>query len=243
MLGGGDLLARGAKSAQFSAAGGDLSDFEYDFKLRRDIVKEKYGLSDAEIAEYEIRINAGERFSLDTAAAREEQLGAGITVIDRRPSYSEEVDEAKSAPVAAKKYPEKKFSLFKPILDRILIKRCAENADMKLLPDGSVLNTKTNLVIAAKYRQHSNIGIVLAAGKFVILGGQRIPMEEVVRVGDRVTYGDYNSEVFHMDENRVKELCDAVQMNYEEDAEGLRVVRVQDVRGTESEVVEEVPFV
>jgi co-chaperonin GroES (HSP10) len=171
------------------------------------------------------------------------ELGAGITVIDRRPSYSEEVEEAKSAPVVAKKYPEKKFSLFKPILDRILIKRCAENADMKLLPDGSVLNVKTNLVIAAKYRQHSNIGIVLAAGKFVILGGQRIPMEEVVRVGDRVTYGDYNSEVFHMDENRVKELCDAVQMNYEEDAEGLRVVRVQDVRGTESEVVEEVPFV
>jgi co-chaperonin GroES (HSP10) len=237
MLGGGDLLARGAKSAQFSATGGDLSDFEYDFKLRREIVKEKYGLSDAEIAEYEIRINAGERFSLDTLASRDEQLGAGITVIDRRPSYSEEVEVVKAAPVPEKKWPEKKFNLFRPILDRILVKRCAESEDMKMLPDGSVLNQKTGLVIAAKYRQHSNIGIVLAAGKFVILGGQRISMDEVVRVGDRVTYGDYNSEVFYMDEVKVREFCDAVQMNYEQDDEGLRVVRVQDIRGVESEAV------
>ena len=57
-----------------------------------------------------------------------------------------------------------------------------------------------------------------------------------VRVGDRVTYGDYNSEVFIMDENKVQELCDAVQMNYEPDPEGIRVVRVQDVRGFEREV-------
>jgi co-chaperonin GroES (HSP10) len=240
MNNGGDVLARGARSAQFAAGGSELSDFEYDLRTRIAIVAEKYGLSTAEIEEYTIRLNAGERLDLKPIALVNE-LGAGITVIDRRPSYSEEVDEAKSAPVVAKKYPEKKFSLFKPILDRILIKRCAENADMKLLPDGSVLNTKTNLVIAAKYRQHSNIGIVLAAGKLVILGGQRIPMEEVVRVGDRVTYGDYNSEVFHMDENRVKELCDAVQMNYEEDAEGLRVVRVQDVRGVETETTETEP--
>jgi co-chaperonin GroES (HSP10) len=241
MLGGGDLLARGAKSAQFAAGGGDLSEFEYDFKVRRDVVKEKYGLNDSEIAEYELRINAGERFSLDTAASREEQLGAGITVIDRRPTYSEEIDDAKAAPVAAKKYPEKKYSLFTPVLDRLLIKRCAESADMKILPDGSVLNTKTNLVVAAKYRQHSNIGIVLAAGPFVILGGQRVPMEDAVRVGDRVTYGDYNSEVFLMDEAKVQQLCDAVQMNYEEDPEGLRVVRVQDVRGVEREEAAEEP--
>lgn len=243
MLGGGDLLARGARSAQFAASGSELSEFEYDFKVRRDVVKEKYGLNDSEIAEYELRINAGERFSLDTAASRDEQLWAGITVIDRRPTYSEEVDEAKLAPVIAKKYPEKKYGAFTPILDRILVKRCAESADMKILPDGSVLNTKTGLVVAAKYRQHSNIGVVLAAGPFVILGGQRIPMGEAVRVGDRVTYGDYNSEIFLMDESRVQTLCDAVQMNYEEDAEGLRVVRVQDVRGVEREVVEEVPFV
>jgi hypothetical protein len=52
-----------------------------------------------------------------------------------------------------------------------------------------------------------------------------------------VTYGDYNSEVFLMDEAKVQQLCDAVQMNYEEDPEGLRVVRVQDVRGVEREIV------
>jgi hypothetical protein len=32
-------------------------------------------------------------------------------------------------------------------------------------------------------------------------------------------------------------------MNYEEDPEGLRVVRVQDVRGVEREVVEVVSYV
>ena len=241
MNSGGDVLARGAKSAQFAAAGGDLSDFEYDFKLRRDIVAGKYGLSTAEIEEYAIRIEAGERFSLETAAAREEQLGAGITVIDRRPSYAEEVDEVKKAPVAAKKYPEKNYTSATPILDRILVKRCAEGPDMKIMEDGSVLNTKTGLVVAAKYRQHSNIGIVLAVGSFVILGGQRIPMSDVIRIGDRVTYGDYNSEVFHMDDEKVETLCDAVQMNYEADPEGLRVVRVQDVRLVEREAVNSEP--
>ncbi len=164
--------------------------------------------------------------------APEEKLGDGITVIDRRPNWLS-ATEIKEAPVAPKKYPEKKYSAFTPILDRILVKRCAEGPDMKIMEDGSVLNTKTGLVIAAKYRQHSNIGIVLATGQFVIIGGQRIAMSEVVRTGCKVTYGDYNSEVFLMDEDKVKELCDAVQMNYEPDPEGLRIVRVQDVRGVE----------
>ena len=235
-------MARGGRSAQFAAGGSELSDFEYDLRTRTDIVSEKYGLSLAEIEEYTLRLNAGERLDLKPVALAEE-LGAGIEVIDRRHNYLAEVEAVKAAPVAPKKYADKKFSAFTPILDRILVKRCAEGPDMKIMEDGSVLNTKTGLVIAAKYRQHSNIGIVLAAGQFVILGGQRIAMSEVVRVGDRVTYGDYNSEVFLMDEAKVQELCDRVQMNYEPDAEGLRVVRVQDVRGLEREVVEEVSFV
>lgn len=230
MLGGGDALARGAKSAQFASSGSDLSEFEYDFKVRREVVKEKYGLSDAEIEEHAIRVNAGERFDLPQAEEKN-QLGAGITVIDRRPSYQ----EVKEVPALPKKWPEKVYTSGAPILDRILIKRCAEGPDMKIMEDGSVLNTKTGLVIAAKYRQHSNIGIVLAVGKFVIVGGQRIPMSEVIRIGDRVTYGDYNSEVFLMDEKKVEALCDAVHMNYEPDPEGLRVVRVQDVRMVELE--------
>lgn len=235
MNNGGDVLARGGKSAQFASGGGELSEFEYDLRVRRDIVREKYGLSEAEMAEYDQKIAEGQRFSMETLAAKQELLGAGITVIDRRPSYSEEVKAVKEAPVAAKKYPEKKYDLFTTILDRLLIKRCADGPDMKVMEDGSILNTKIGLVIAAKYRQHSNVGIVLATGQFVILGGNRIAMSEVVRVGDRVTYGDYNSEVFHMDEKRVEALCDAVQMNYEVDPEGLRVVRVQDVRGVERE--------
>lgn len=235
----GDKLARGAQSAQFAAGGSDLSDFEYDLRVRRDVLKEKYGVTDEEIAGYDAAVGRGDRVSLPTLAERAEKLG--ITVIDKRPRYEEEVEKAKEAPVAAQKYPEKKYSAFSPILDRILVKRCAESADMKILEDGSVLNTKTGLVIAAKYRQHSNIGIVLATGQFVIIGGQRIAMDEVVRVGDRVTYGDYNSEVFLMNEKKIEELCDKVQMNYFPDTEGVRVVRVQDVRGVEREAIASEP--
>src|ERR1017187_6608277 len=236
MNNGGDVLARGGSSAQFAAGGSELSDFEYDLRTRTDIVSEKYGLSQAEIEEYTLRVNAGERIDLKSVALAEE-LGAGIEVIDRRRSFASEVETAKVTPVAPKKFADKKFSAFTPILDRILVKRCAEGPDMKIMEDGSVLNTKTGLVIAAKYRQHSNIGIVLATGQYVILGGQRIAMSEVVRVGDRVTYGDYNSEVFLMDELKVREMCDSVQMNYEPDAEGLRIVRVQDVRGVETPII------
>jgi co-chaperonin GroES (HSP10) len=236
MNNGGDVLARGAQSAQFSAGGSDLSEIEYDLRVRRDIVKEKYGITDEEVAQYDELISRGERFTLPTLAAREEELNSasGITVVDRRPNYFE--DSPKEVTPAPKKWPEKKYSSSTPILDRILVKRCAEGADMKIMEDGSVLNTKTGLVIAAKYRQHSNIGIVLATGKFVIIGMQKIPMSDVVRVGDRVTYGDYNSEVFLMDEAKVQELCDSVQMNYEADPEGLRIVRVQDVRTVEREM-------
>ena len=55
-------------------------------------------------------------------------------------------------------------------------------------------------------------------------------MNDVVQVGDRVTFGDYNSEVFKQGDEKTQKLCDAVQMNYEADPEGLRVVRVQDIR-------------
>lgn len=205
MNNGGDVLARGAKSAQFSAGGASVDD----------------------------------PIELHNVAPEEpETLGNGITVIDRRTNWLA-TKEVKEVPSAPQKWPAKVYDSGSPILDRVLIKRCAEGPDMKIMEDGSVLNTKTGLVIAAKYRQHSNVGIVLAVGKFVVLGGQRIPMSEVVRVGDRVTYGDYNSEVFVMDEKKVEALCDAVQMNYEPDPEGIRVVRVQDIRMVEREVTTE----
>ena len=203
MNSGGDVLARGARSAQFSAGGSAVND-------------------------------PVELYNVAPEEPEQPMLGDGITVIDRRPNYLLDGSTEK-APVLAKKYPDKSYVDGTPVLDRILIKRCADGPDMESMSDGSVKNTKTGLIIAAKYRQHSNVGIVLAVGKFVILGGQRIPMSEVVRVGDRVTYGDYNSEVFLMDEDKVEALCDAVQMNYVPDPEGLRVIRVQDVRMVERE--------
>jgi len=42
-----------------------------------------------------------------------------------------------------------------------------------------------------------------------------------------------------MSEDRVVTLCDDISFNYFEDADGLRVVRVQDVRGVEHEVPSE----
>ena len=231
----GDKLARGCKTAQFAAGGSDMSDFEYDVRTRREIVSDKYGLSEAEIAAFEVRMNAGEHIALASVETQKE-LGLDLVVVDRRPTFMGQDTEVKAAPLPELKYPEKTYGEFRPILDRILIKRCAENKDMELLEDGSVMNKKTGLITAAKYRQHSNVGVVLATGRFVILGGQRIDMGEVVRVGDRVTYGDYNSEILVMSKERVLALCDAISFNYFDDDAGLRVVRVQDVRGVEHEV-------
>lgn len=92
----------------------------------------------------------------------------------------------------------------------------------------------------AKYRQHSNTGVVLAIGQFVVIGGCKTPLSDVVKVGDRVTYGDYNSEIAYLHEDIVKALCDAVQLNYVEDEDGTRIVRIQDVRGVEPQVEPEV---
>jgi co-chaperonin GroES (HSP10) len=232
MNNGGDVLARGNRTAQFAAGGSDMSDFEYDLRTRKEIVAEKYGLSEAEIAAYEVRLDAGENITLASVETRKE---LDIVVIDKRSTFMGQDTDVQAVPLPTLKYAEKSYGDFRPILDRILIKRCAEK-DQEVLEDGSVRDKKSNLIISAKYRQHSNIGVVLASGAFVILGGQRIDMHEVVRVGDRVTYGDYNSEILIMSEPRVQALCDAISFNYFKDDEGLRVVRVQDVRGVEHEV-------
>ena len=236
MNSGGDVLARGARSAQFAAGSTEVTEFEYDLRTNEGIVGDKYGLSESEIFEYKNRMDAGERLSLDPVNT-ESTLESEIKVIDRRPNFmGAATGESEVAKQEAPKYPVKAYGSFSPILDRVLIKRCTDDPDMEVLEDGSARNKKTGLIIAAKYRQHSNVGIVLATGTVVILGGQRIPMEEIVSIGDRVTYGDYNSEVFVMDEKKVRELCDRVQMNYTEDPEGIRIVRVQDIRGFEREI-------
>lgn len=98
---------------------------------------------------------------------------------------------------------EPRFAPFKPILDRVIVKRVEEQTD-----DDSI-------VISKKYRQHSNKGIVVAVGDFVVLGGERVALSHFIKVGDRVLFGEYNAEKFL------------------KDGEELNLVRIQDIRGIE----------
>ena len=195
MNSGGDVLARGAKSAQFSAGGSAVND------------------------------------EVELHNVAPEELGSGITVIDKRSRFDSE-----PVKMAEPKYPEKEYGQFTPILDRVLVKRVSYDPDEELLEDGSTKNKKTGLITAAKYRQHSSVGIVLATGKFVILGGVKVSMSEVVRPGDWAMWGDYNSEVMNLPEDKIRELCDNVKLDYIEDPDGLRIVRVQDIRGIKQPV-------
>jgi hypothetical protein len=227
----GDKLASGRQvSAQFAAGGSELSDFEYDMRTRIEVVADKYGLSEMDIAGYQVRLDAGERIDLPSVETQQE-VGAELVVIDKRPTFMGQDTDVKAVAAAPQKYPEKTYEAFRPILDRILVIRLSDNPEEELLEDGSSRNKRTGLIVAAKYRQHSATGVVLATGKFVILGGQRIPMEEIILPGDWATWGDYNSEIITLSEKVVRELCDAVKVNYTGDPESLRVVRVQDVRG------------
>jgi autonomous glycyl radical cofactor GrcA len=63
-------------------------------------------------------------------------------------------------------------------------------------------------------------------------------MEELIRPGYKVVYGDYNSEVFPLDKKKAEALCDAIKVNYVDDQQGLRIVRVQDVRTVEVPIQE-----
>lgn len=233
----GDRLARGDKSANFSVQS-TLSDFGNDLLFNEDEVAEKYGLTPHEVEEWQARRLAGDDIpDLETAAIRKEKEESkkklGFTVTDKRFLLTS-VDDKPSA--QERKYPDTEYASTTPILDRILVMRVAPDKNLEILDDGSVRNKTTGMVMPAKYRQHSNIAVVLATGDFVIVGGLRIPMSEVVRPGDRVTYGDYNSEVFYMPEKAVRDLCDVVKVNYEKDPQGLRIVRVQDVRVVERPV-------
>ena len=59
-LRGGDQLAAGARSAQFSAGNSGISDFAHDLAVRPEIVAEKYGLSESEITTYQDMREKGE---------------------------------------------------------------------------------------------------------------------------------------------------------------------------------------
>lgn len=234
MNSGGDVLARGAAKAQFGGAN-SISDFENDFiYMTVEEVNEKYGLSQSEYDFYAALRVDGQHLPDLTPVALQETLDVGFSITDHRKNYlSEATEPAKVKVEAAKKFPEPTYGAFRPIMDRILVMRIADDPDTELLEDGSTRNKKSGLITAAKYRQHSNVGIVLATGTWVVIGGVRFPMEDFVKPLYKVTYGDYNSEVFPMDKTKVEALCDSIGVNYVEDAQGLRVVRVQDVRGIE----------
>lgn len=233
-LQGGDQLARGAKSAKFSTAVG-LSSFEDDLIFRPEIVADKYGLTQEQVDDWQTRRTAGETVPNLKAIediVQEEEETAGLVINDRRTQY-ELSSSTEAAELAALKYPEAEFEPFTPVLDRILIMRVPMDKNLEILEDGSVRDKRTKFIIPAKYRQHSNTGIVLAIGNFVIMGGTRVNLSEIVTPGDRVTFGDYNSEVFPMPKEQAQALCDNLKVNFFDDEQGLRIVRIQDVRGIE----------
>lgn len=240
-LNGGDALARGAKSAAFSTQAG-ISEFENDLIFKPEILADKYGLNEEQIASYQEQRNSGVRLPDLPIANAEQDLPAqfGFTVADRRPSYLDSRLQ-QSEPVAEviSQYPEKNYSPFRPVLDRLLIKRISLDKNMEILSDGSLRDKKTGFVIPAKYRQHNNTGVVLAAGDFVIMGGVKVPMSEVVKPGDIVVFGEYNAEKTILPEEQVKDLCHSIQIDYVAQEEDLNIVRVQDVRGVRHPVATE----
>ena len=237
MNNGGDVLARGGKSAQFGGVN-QITDFENDVIYMNTLeVCTKYGLSEAEYDQYQaMRLN-GERLPELIAVKDLPELGSEFSITDHRKNYMlDALPSAEPVVEATKKYPEPEFEAFSPILDRLLVMRINDDPEEEMLEDGSTRNKRTGLITSAKYRQHSNVGIILGIGKYVVLSGLRFDITEFVGIGDKITFGDYNSEVFPMDEKKALAICDALQINYVKDPKGLRIVRVQDVRGFERKV-------
>ena len=238
MNNGGDVLARGCPTAQFAGASSNITDFENDF-IYMEIaeVLTKYGLSQAEFDSYHAQRDNGDRLPDLTPVASQETLDAGFSITDHRKNYlSVGEEDSKVKEEAPKKYPDPQFETAHPILDRVLVMVYSDDPNVEILEDGSSRDKTSGLITAARYRQHSNMGIVLATGQYVVLSGMRFVMSEFIEAGDKIVYGDYNSEIFPMDKNKVLSLCDALQVNYVEDPKGLRVVRVQDIRTVEKRV-------
>ena len=235
--GSGDKLARGAKSAQFGGPAQDMTQFEYDFaNMSVEEITVKYGISVADFDGYAAARLEGTALPDLVPVEQRDTFGVSFSVEDKR---SSSLPDAVPVEAPAAKFPEKKFGAYHPILDRILVKRVEPDPNMELLSDGSTRDKRTGFVMPAKYRQHSNTGVVLAMGQFVVMGGVKTPLGEILGLGDRVTYGDYNSEVTFLPETLVRSLCDNVQLNYIEDENGLRVIRIQDVRGVEPALSQE----
>ena len=89
--------------------------------------------------------------------------------------------------------------MIQPILDRVFVRRLTKES-------------KSTILIPERYRQAERTGEVLALGQFVVIGGLRIPLDEIIQVGDVVLFGEYAAEKFEEDEKLV-------------------LLRIQDIRG------------
>ena len=116
-------------------------------------------------------------------------------IVDTRRINPENVAQVPTTPL-----PE--YGEFSPILDRVQVKVLDE-----------MVKDESGVMVPPKYRQHSNAGIVIALGQWVVLGGKQIPLDEVIQVGSKIMFGEYNAERFTQD-----------GVDYE-------LVRVQDIRG------------
>ena len=166
-----------------------------------------------------------EPVELKNVAPEAETLGSGITVIDKRSRFDSE-----PVKVAEPKFPEKQYGNFTPILDRVLVKRVSDDKNMEMMEDGSLRNKSTGFIIPTKYRQHSNVGVVLAVGDFVVMGGVKTTLSDIIKPGYRVLFGEYNCEKLKVPDEQVEAMCDAVGIEFEA-SEDLDVVRIQDCRG------------
>jgi hypothetical protein len=240
MNNGGDVLARGCATAQFAGASSNITDFENDvIYMEVADVLVKYGISEADYDLYQAMREEGKHLPDLTPVALQETMDVGFSVTDHRKNYlSEPLTPAAAAMEAVKKFPEPEFAPMQTLLDRILVMVISDDPNEELLEDGSTRNKTTGLISTSKYRQHSNVGIVLLAGQWVIVGGVKTPMHEIVRPGDKVTYGDYGSEKMPERFNKKAEaLCESLGINYQHTEQGIRVVRIQDVRTVERRVV------
>lgn len=230
MNSGGDVLARGGHSAQFAAGGSTLTDFEADFIFKDvEFVINRYGLSQEEYDQYSAMRLKDERLPDLKSVELQEELGVGFSVSDRRKDYlSNQV--VKPVEVKALKFPAPTYEPMETLLDRVLVMVISDDPNVELLEDGSTRDKTSGLITAAKYRQHSNVGIVLLGGQWVISGGVKTSMRDILKPGDKVLYGDYGSEKVPMTDEKAEALCDRIQVNYEKTEQGLRVVRIQDVR-------------
>jgi co-chaperonin GroES (HSP10) len=83
--------------------------------------------------------------------------------------------------VAIMEEPAIQYGPFTPILDRVLLKRIAE--------DNRLVKGSDTILAADQYKARSNKGVVIAVGEKVL----------TLQPGDLVLFGDFNAEDFERD--------------------------------------------